>query len=107
MCLDPSTVLRSHIDPDQTDLLQGFYTGRLKSSKQVYVMMSTSILPGRYVQGDKAIDVLGQHCKRQRQRALVIVDRFTMGKKKEKFIAALGDEIEYELVGFAGECCDD
>ncbi|MFT6898238.1 MAG: glycerol dehydrogenase [Paraglaciecola sp.] len=70
-------------------------------------MISTSIFPGRYVQGDKAIDVLAQECKRQGQRALVIVDHFVMGKNKDKFVAALGDEIEYELVDFGGECCDD
>ncbi|MGD1714034.1 glycerol dehydrogenase [Hydrocoleum sp. CS-953] len=69
-------------------------------------MITTAIFPGRYVQGNDAIHLLGEELSRLGQKALVmmgpvifpklqpIVEKFTQGK------------IEVYLERFGGECCD-
>ena len=45
-------------------------------------MISTSIFPGRYVQGDQALNILADEVKRQGNSALVIADKFVFEQVK-------------------------
>ncbi|WP_293746704.1 glycerol dehydrogenase [uncultured Paraglaciecola sp.] len=70
-------------------------------------MISTSIFPGRYVQGDQALNILADEVKRQGNSTLVIADKFVFEQSKSTIEQALGQEIEFTLEPFSGECCDD
>lgn len=69
-------------------------------------MITTSIFPGRYVQGDQAFDVLAEEVKRQGKTALVIADKFVAKDLDSQLVNALGDELTHHLEIFKGECCD-
>ena len=69
-------------------------------------MITTSIFPGRYVQGDQAFSVLREEIGRQGQNALLITDKFIVSNMKEPLLAAMGQDFEYYLETFNGECCD-
>lgn len=70
-------------------------------------MISTSIFPGRYVQGDQALNILADEVKRQGNSALVIADKFVFEQSKSAIEQALGQDIDYTLEPFSGECCDE
>jgi len=69
-------------------------------------MISTSIFPGRYVQGDQALHILAEEVERHGRNALVIVDKFVFKHSKNIIEQALGNNIDYRLEAFAGECCE-
>ncbi|MCH9752458.1 MAG: glycerol dehydrogenase [Alphaproteobacteria bacterium] len=66
-------------------------------------MITTSIFPGRYVQGADALDLLGEETERLGQCPLVLVDPFVIDEMKEKIIEPL---IRFNpiLEKFSGEC---
>jgi glycerol dehydrogenase len=69
-------------------------------------MISTSIFPGRYVQGDQALHVLAEEVERQGKSALVIADKFVFELGENVIEQALGHQVDFTLEPFAGECCD-
>lgn len=69
-------------------------------------MMTTSIFPGRYVQGDQLLDVLEEESGRLGSRAIVIADKFVAEQLQERLRSALGDQLNCHIENFGGECCD-
>lgn len=69
-------------------------------------MITTSIFPGRYVQGDQALDVLAEEAVRLGNNALIIADKFVVEQLQERLRSALGDHLNYHIENFGGECCD-
>tara|TARA_R110002153_G_scaffold99102_1_gene234333 strand:- start:21147 stop:22247 length:1101 start_codon:yes stop_codon:yes gene_type:complete len=70
-------------------------------------MISTSIFPGRYVQGDQALNILADEVLRQGNSALVIADKFVFEQSKDAIELALGQQLDFKLEPFSGECCDE
>jgi len=68
-------------------------------------MITTTIFPGRYVQGKDSRKQLGQELARLGTKGLIICDPFVFDTLKGEFEPFL-TEVEVELVRFAGECCD-
>jgi glycerol dehydrogenase len=69
-------------------------------------MITSSIFPGRYVQGDQAFQVLGGEAARQGSHALVITDPVASDKYSETISEALEGYITFEQSRFNGECSD-
>jgi len=69
-------------------------------------MITTSIFPGRYVQGDQALDVLAEEAGRLGSRAIVIADKFVADRLQDRLRSALGDQLNCHIEFFGGECCD-
>lgn len=70
-------------------------------------MISTTIFPGRYVQGYQAIQLLGEETARFGQQAFLIVDPFVHDNLLPTFEAALKAAVNYTTVNFGGECSDE
>lgn len=69
-------------------------------------MITTSIFPGRYVQGDQALDVLAEEASRLGNSALIIADTFVVDQLQERLTNALSDQLTHQIETFSGECCD-
>ncbi|WP_395373650.1 glycerol dehydrogenase [Marinicella sp. W31] len=69
-------------------------------------MITTAIFPGRYIQGDLALEVLPQEAAKFGQRALIIADAFVMQHLHDRLEQVIGDELSYNIKEFSGECCD-
>ena len=69
-------------------------------------MITTAIFPGRYIQGDLALDVLAEEATVLGQRALLIADPYVASNLQDRIEQALGDELTYSIQTFSGECCD-
>jgi glycerol dehydrogenase len=70
-------------------------------------MLSTTIFPGRYVQGYDAWASLGEEIKRFGSRALVLVDPFVLENMKPLLVRGLGDVLDYTIERFGGESSDE
>ncbi|MBC7002421.1 glycerol dehydrogenase [Photobacterium sp. BZF1] len=69
-------------------------------------MLTTTIFPGRYVQGKDARQQLGAELARFGQKGLVICDPFVHDTLMGEFEPYL-DGVEVEIVKFTGECSDE
>ena len=70
-------------------------------------MLSTTIFPGRYIQGYEAIQTLGKEASRFGQKALVIVDPYVADTLFSSFEGSLSQAIDYQLERFTGEASDE
>lgn len=70
-------------------------------------MIATAIFPGRYVQGDKALQILGGEVSRQGKKPFLICDSFVHANLIDNVHAGMGSEIEYSVEKFLGECSDE
>lgn len=70
-------------------------------------MISTTLFPGRYVQGYDAIKTLGQETRRFGKKALVIVDPWVADNLFSSFRSSLDEALEYHLEKFVGEASDE
>ncbi|HDM8132332.1 TPA: glycerol dehydrogenase [Vibrio harveyi] len=69
-------------------------------------MLTTTIFPGRYVQGKDARKQLGAELNRFGKKGLMICDPFVYDTLLSEFEPYL-ETVEVEVVRFAGECCDE
>ena len=67
-------------------------------------MLSTAIFPGRYVQGEQAISVLGKETSRQGKNALILCDPYVYMNLLDEIHLGMGEDIEYHIQKFSGEC---
>lgn len=70
-------------------------------------MISTSLFPGRYVQGYDAINSLGKEASRFGEKALLLLDPYVADNLFPTFEDSLKEEIEYHIERFAGESSDE
>ncbi len=70
-------------------------------------MLSTTIFPGRYVQGYDALASLGEETARFGDQALLIVDPFVADHLLTSFEGGFEGVIEYQVERFQGECSDE
>ena len=69
-------------------------------------MITTAIFPGRYVQGDNAINCLGDELERLGKKALLIIDSAVFHQLQPLIKDSTAGKIELHLQQFGGECCD-
>jgi len=69
-------------------------------------MLTTSIFPGRYVQGAHALASLGGEVSRLADTALVLVDGYVAEQLREALLPGLSD-LPHRLETFGGECSQD
>ena len=70
-------------------------------------MITTAIFPNRYVQGDKALDVLGEEAARLGNHALVLLDPFVHSQYADRISRILTGVMNFTITLFNGECCDE
>ena len=70
-------------------------------------MLTTTIFPGRYVQGSDALQALGEEVERFGPTALLLVDPFVIANILPSFEDSLRDSLEFRVEPFGGECSDD
>lgn len=70
-------------------------------------MISTTIFPGRYIQGYEAIKRLGGEAARLGQKAFLIADAYAYDNLLESFRADVEKEIALAVERFQGECSDE
>lgn len=70
-------------------------------------MISTTIFPGRYVQGSDALKTLGKELKQFGEKAFFICDQFVHENLLPRFIETVENEIDVEIQKFGGECSDE
>jgi glycerol dehydrogenase len=70
-------------------------------------MLSTTIFPGRYVQGRDARKRLGQELSRYGEKGIVICDPFVYDKLLWDFEPYMKDEVQVSIEKFEGECSDE
>ncbi|HZW04092.1 MAG TPA: glycerol dehydrogenase [Anaerolineaceae bacterium] len=70
-------------------------------------MLSTSIFPGRYVQGFGAIQSLGSEASRFGKKALLLLDPFVADELYATFEASLKAALEPHIERFTGEASDE
>lgn len=70
-------------------------------------MLSTTIFPGRYVQGYDAIKTLGKEARRFGKKALLIIDPYVADNLFLYFRGSLAEALEYQLERFTGEASDE
>lgn len=68
-------------------------------------MITTTVFPGRYVQGKGARKHLGEELQRFGQKGLIICDPFVYDNILPEFESYLS-QVEVDIVSFSGECCD-
>jgi len=69
-------------------------------------MITTTLFPGRYIQGPKAIEKLKDEIDRFGKRGFIIADPFVYDELLPEYKSSLGDESDYEVERFEGECTD-
>jgi glycerol dehydrogenase len=70
-------------------------------------MISTTIFPGRYIQGKGAIQRLGSEAKRLGNRAFLIADPYVFDQLLPDFQPDLTQALPVSLERFEGECSDE
>lgn len=70
-------------------------------------MLSTTLFPGRYVQGYDALQFLGNEINRFGRKGLLIVDPFVADNLFASFQSSIESEVEYHLERFGGESSDE
>ncbi|OQA47404.1 MAG: Glycerol dehydrogenase [Chloroflexi bacterium ADurb.Bin325] len=70
-------------------------------------MITTTIFPGRYVQGYDAVQLLGEEMARLGKRALLLVDPFVSQNLLPSFLPAVQAQVEAQVETFGGECSDE
>lgn len=70
-------------------------------------MITTSIFPGRYIQGDEALKVLPEEVLRHGNSALLINDKFVSELALDIVNESAQKNLNITQVTFAGECCDE
>ncbi|MEI8656141.1 glycerol dehydrogenase [Vibrio sp. Hal054] len=68
-------------------------------------MITTTVFPGRYVQGKGARKLLGEELQRFGQKGMMICDPFVYDNILSEFESYLS-QVEVDIVSFSGECCD-
>ncbi|GFE69363.1 glycerol dehydrogenase [Chroococcus sp. FPU101] len=70
-------------------------------------MLSTTIFPGRYVQGRDARKRLGEELSRYGEKGIVICDSFVYEKLLSDFEPYMKDGVDVFIEKFGGECSDE
>src|SRR5574338_1057322 len=70
-------------------------------------MISTTIFPGRYIQGFEAIQTLGKEASRFGHKALLILDPYVADHLFPTFKESLAGALEYQIERFTGEASDE
>ena len=70
-------------------------------------MISTTIFPGRYVQGPDTLKRLGQEISRYGKHGFLICDSYVFNNLLPEFQADLEKDIRVTIEKFAGECSDE
>jgi glycerol dehydrogenase len=70
-------------------------------------MLTTAIFPGRYVQGEGALAVLGEELARLGSRAVAVMDPFAMDALQAEIDAGLGGSVALNAERFGAECSDE
>ncbi|HYD65336.1 glycerol dehydrogenase [Azospirillum sp.] len=70
-------------------------------------MITTAIFPARYVQGEGALDTLGEDLCRLGGTALAIVDPFVLKTLNQRIVAATEEHVGLAIEEFGGECSDE
>lgn len=70
-------------------------------------MITTTIFPGRYVQGYDAIQLLGEEIERFGKRALLLVDPFVRQNLLASFLPAVESRVQAQVENFGGESSDE
>jgi glycerol dehydrogenase len=70
-------------------------------------MITTAIFPGRYIQGDGALETLGEEAARLGSKALLVCDPYIIEHLSDALQAGIGDAIAAVQVRFGGECSDE
>lgn len=69
-------------------------------------MITTSIFPGRYVQGANALNVLGEEVARLGSKPLLLMDPYVQANLSDRIVIGSGAGTESVNEVFNGECCD-
>ncbi|HEX2955080.1 MAG TPA: glycerol dehydrogenase [Bacillota bacterium] len=70
-------------------------------------MITTTIFPGRYIQGEGAIRELGKELARFGKNALLICDPYIYDEVLSEFLDDIEREIKVQTERFTGECSDE
>ncbi len=70
-------------------------------------MITTTIFPGRYVQGYNALELLGEESARLGSKALVVADPFVHEAILPELLPSLQRDINTQVEKFGGECSDE
>ena len=70
-------------------------------------MISTTLFPGRYVQGPDSLHRLGKEVLRMGKNAFIICDPFVHKNLLPDFIDFLEEHLETNIISFGGECSDE
>lgn len=70
-------------------------------------MLTTAIFPSRYVQGEGAIDRMGEDLGRLGRRALAVMDPFVVPRLRGRVETAAHDHLKLVVEPFGGECSDE
>lgn len=70
-------------------------------------MISTTIFPNRYMQGDRAIESLGKELACFGQKGFVLCDPFVYDTLLPAFRESLENALNVEITCFGGECSDE
>lgn len=70
-------------------------------------MITTAIFPARYVQGEGALDSLGEDLARLGKKALAVADPFVMKTLRGRLVDAAAGRIDLDIQEFGGECSDE
>lgn len=70
-------------------------------------MITTTIFPGRYVQGYDALQSLGDEVLRLGQRTMILVDPFVKENLLDSFLPAVEEKVALKVETFGGECSDE
>jgi glycerol dehydrogenase len=79
----------------------------LKNKKGNAKMISTTIFPGRYLQGSEALTVLGEEISRFGKQGFIVCDPFVRDQLFPSFQDTLDRWAAYKVVEFGGECSDE
>ncbi len=69
--------------------------------------MSTTLFPGKYVQGYDALQRLGKEVAKMGKSAYVICDPFVYENLLSGFVDILQQDLDAEIISFGGECSDE
>jgi glycerol dehydrogenase len=70
-------------------------------------MIRSSIFPGRYIQGEGALTVLGEELKRFGDKALLLLTPYVYDNMQSKVEKAVEGRVSFRVERFGGECSDE
>lgn len=70
-------------------------------------MITTSVFPSRYVQGNGALNLLGEELARFGSKALLLLDPFVDDNFHQQIERVCASHVTCKFERFAGECCDE